>query len=326
MQANHTGVSLQGSSVPGIDWPMVSVVMPATRFALAGHALQALSQQSYGGKLEIIVVGLFADLLAQHWSILPVNPGRVHTPGAARNLGARSAHGSVLLFLDDDMLVGRHWVEQNVRELQRYAVGLVGARMPGVSPGFFARCVDFTNYGYYQHRRCVDQPLGAGSMCVEQHLFHSVGGFDERLLSSEDIDLSYRVQKSGYRTIYQPAIVVLHNHLRDTFGKLLRYNYRHGLASGLTIKVRYSGHYRQRYLFFCMRVPWLFLLLLPLVVTIATAKILLLNFCDHRSVLFYLPFIWLGKLAFYTGVFLHLLQHSTEVRLKGHAYVANNFG
>ncbi len=290
-------------------YPIVSIIIPASRSEQAEQTLKALSQQSYVGQLEIIMVGPPARQLAQRWPIRAVHPEAIYTPGKARNLGAAQANGDILLFLDDDMLVAANWVEQNVLALQQDSVGAVGARMPGKTQTFYARCADFTNYGYYQHTHAMQELLGAGSMGIDKKFFAELGGFDEELRSGEDVELCYRIQKQGYCTLYQPEIVVVHDHHYDTLNKLLRYNYTHGLQAGLVTKIGPGDEekLRARVIASSIRYPPLFLLLLPLLALWGAIRIVSLNISDHNCILLYFPYIFLGKLAYQIGVFMHLL-------------------
>jgi glycosyltransferase involved in cell wall biosynthesis len=299
--------------------PRVSVIVPTTRSDQISQTLESISCQFYQGEIEIIVVGLCANELAQHWSIIPVNPGKVCAPGKARNLGALHANGDVLLFLDDDCTVAEDWVERNVLALQKASIGAIGARIRGKSRAFFARCTDFTNFGYNQHGYATDVPLAAASMGVTQAVFHSIGGFDETLRygEDEDIDLCHRIQKQGYRTVYQPDILVTHDHHRDTLGKLLRFNYEHGLASGLKTKIRHRDIGFKNHLLYSVRFPPLFLLLLPFIAIAATARIVLMNVSENREVMLHAPFIFLAKLTYEFGVFRWLTL--TKTKTESHA-------
>jgi glycosyltransferase involved in cell wall biosynthesis/GT2 family glycosyltransferase len=287
----------------------VSVIVPVARPELGAQALESLSKQHYTGELETIVVGACADDLAQRWKIVSVNRGPVRDPGKARNLGAMQATGDVLIFLDDDCTVEEDWVKQNVQALKQPGVGMIGARIRGKSQAFFARCTDFTNFGDYQHGRPLDIPIAAASMAVHRKIFEAVGGFDEtkHYGEDEDIDLCYRIQQLGYRTVYQPDIVVTHNHRRDTFRKILRHNYTHGKDSGLITKLQYQKLGWKNRLLARVRFPLVFLILLPCIALAATARIVLLNIRTSGEVLRYVPVIFLAKLAYEFGIFQRLL-------------------
>lgn len=311
---------------PLIDWddpseitihPSVSVIIPASRLEAAERTLKALSLQCYGGRLEIIMVGLPARQLAQRWPIRAFHTEVVSLPGKARNLGAAKATGKILLFLDDDMLVNVNWIEQNVHALQQERVGAVGARMPGKDQTFYARCADFTNYGHYQHTSTREELLGAGSIGIWRALFVELGGFNEELRAGEDVELCQRIQRRGYRTLYQPEIVAIHDHHYDTLSKLLHYNYSHGFQSGLATKMGPGDRgLRGRIIDSIVRHPFLFLLLLPLIALLGTIRIVDLNVRDSQRVLLYSPYIFLGKLAYQAGVFVYLINGRKSTRKK----------
>lgn len=288
--------------------PSVSIIIPVSRPARVEQILHALSKQRYVGKYETIVVGPSVEAIAQRWSVRAVNTRLLEKPGRSRNLGARHARGDILLFLDDDILVAEDWIAKNVHTLQRPGVGVVGARIIGKSDAFFARCVDFTNFGHYQHRRRHNGPVASASMGVHKGLFHRISGFDQTLDSGEDIDFCYRMQRQSYYTCYQPEITVIHDHQRDTLDALLRYNYAHGLASGLTTKIDHRNNGLKNFLLYHARFPPLFLLLLPIIALIATLHIVMINIRDHKRMLLYAPFILLGKLAYEYGVLVRLLR------------------
>jgi glycosyltransferase involved in cell wall biosynthesis len=289
--------------------PDVSIIIPASRLAKAEQTLETLSRQQYAGKLEILMVGPPARQLGTRWPIRVVHSEAVYKPGKARNLGAAQARGDILLFLDDDMLVAADWVELNVQALKQKEAGAVGARMPGKTQTFYARCTDFTNYGYYQHKRALDEPLGAGSIAIYKTLFVELGGFDEDLYASEDIELCQRIRRRGYRTMYRPEIVVIHDHHYDTLRKFLKHNYICGYQAGLETRIRQYDKKLQKFLITTIvRHPLLFLPLLPFFALLGTTKIVCLNIHDHQRILFYAPYIFLGKLAYQHGVFICLLR------------------
>jgi glycosyltransferase involved in cell wall biosynthesis len=291
--------------------PPVSIIVPVSRLGQAAKTLETLINQRYAGKMEIIVVGARADELTRlwpDWPIIPINCGAVREPGRARNIGAERASGDILLFLDDDCIVAEDWTEKNVHMLSQQKVGAVGACIRGTSHAFFARCVDFTNFGYYQRKRLIDTPVASASMGVHRTVFHRAGGFDEHMRSGEDMDLCCRIQQLGYRTVYQPAIVVLHDHGRDTLGKLLHYNYHHGMRGGLLPKIKNREVGLRNRLLSRLRFPVLYLVLVPFLALIATARIVQLNCCTTPSVLLYSPFIFLGKLCYQLGVLCNLIR------------------
>jgi glycosyltransferase involved in cell wall biosynthesis len=306
--ANHT--QFNSNRLPQVEshQPSVSVIIPVSRPAKVGQVLRTLSKQQYTGERETIMVGPSVEGIARRWSIRAVRTERIGKPGQARNLGAAHAKGNILLFLDDDILVAEDWIAKNVHALQQPGVDVVGVRIIGKSDAFFARCVDFTNFGHYQPRYRSNGPVASASMGVYEEVFQRVGGFDQTLGSGEDIDFCHRIREQGYHTCYRPEITVIHDHRRDTLAALLRYNYAHGLASGLTIKIRHRNSACKNRLLYHARFPPLFLLLLPIIALMATLHIISINIRDQKRVLLYAPFILLGKLAYEWGVLVRLLR------------------
>jgi hypothetical protein len=288
--------------------PSVSIILPVSQPVMAERILYILSKQQYVGKSETIIVGPSVEALARRWPVKAVKTALIPNPGYARNLGAAHAKSDILLFLSDTMIVAEDWIAKNVYALQRPGVGVVGARIISESDAFFARCLDFTNFGHYQPRYRYNGPVASASMGVHKGLFQRIGGFDQTLRSGEDLDFCYRMQRQSYYTCYQPEITVLHDHHCDTLHALLHHSYAHGLANGLTTKRCHRNSRLKNFLLSHARFPPLFLLLLPIIAMMATIHIIVMNIRDHKRVLLYAPFILLGRLAYEYGVLVRLLK------------------
>jgi len=80
--------------------------------------------------------------------------------------------------------------------------------------------------GLIRHNKAVDLKVGdtawleGGSMIVRRDYFENLGGFDQLYAPFywEDIDLSYRALKHGFKLRFEPGIKVFHNH-QSTIGK-----------------------------------------------------------------------------------------------------------
>lgn len=87
--------------------PSISVVIPTVgRLGVTG-AIRSVREQDYGGKVEIIVVN-DSSKSTETWPLsvgeadLIVHTGGGRGAGAARNLGAATASGQLIAYLDDD--------------------------------------------------------------------------------------------------------------------------------------------------------------------------------------------------------------------------------
>ncbi len=145
---------------------------------------------------------------------------------AACNRGAHDAHGSVVVFLNNDMRVDPAWLRELVTPLVASAdVAATSSRIlswDGKAIDFVGGAVNFYGHGFQPlHGRPVGEddsttikPLlfaCGGSMAARRDIFLSSGGFDEDYFAFfEDIDLGWRLWVLGYRVLYAPAAVAYH--------------------------------------------------------------------------------------------------------------------
>ncbi len=164
---------------------------------------------------------------------------------AVNNRGARAASGGRLLFLNNDVLVGRDSVERLLTPLRDDpSIGVTGAKLlfPGGTTVQHAGIGHMlwgypTNYGVGASsldervsRRCERFALTGAMLCVDRAVFDKVGGFDERYIwGVEDIDLCLKIREAGLRLLYIPESVSIHVEsatLKVTQKWDLNHNYR----------------------------------------------------------------------------------------------------
>ena len=297
-----------------MNTPLVSVIIPFSKPDLAEVAIEKLVQQTYPAeKTEILLVGPKSSALARRWPIKAVETKPIYYPGEARNIGVRAAAGEYFLFLDDDCEPASDWIEQNVRTLEKPAVGAVGGQIAGKSQAFFAQCVDFSRFGFSQVNKPALGAVCSASLGVKRKAFEEVEGFSEVLRSEEDMDFCYRLINLGYKSVYQPAIKVLHNHRRNSFGVLMRYSYFYGRVSGLYVKGLYPAMSKRNSILTKIQNPILYPFMMLPVSLGATLNIVRVNMREYPRVLLYAPFIFLSKVASHVGIWQWLLQgHPAE--------------
>lgn len=204
------------------------------------EAVQSIAEHSDDVECKVIIVDNAShdsslDILAQ---VIPAFPFEVDIVrnatnrgfGAACNQGAARGTNPFVLFLNPDTRIFKESLKAPLNYMsgpQNSDVGICGvqlidhdnsvarscSRFPSVSAFIFEaiglnkfpplRCVG-SNMAEWAHdsTREVDQLIGAFFL-IRRGLFNALGGFDERFfVYFEEVDLSFRAKRAGWRSIY----------------------------------------------------------------------------------------------------------------------------
>jgi GT2 family glycosyltransferase len=138
---------------------------------------------------------------------LPTQSG----PAVARNRGAEMARGSVLLFIDADVVVAPNALRQflTVFEQEHDVAAVFGAYDEDPDdPAFMSQARNLSHSFVHQHSRSNASTFWAGLGAVRADAFVAIGGFDERFTrpSVEDIDFGYRLRAAGHQIVLDHTI------------------------------------------------------------------------------------------------------------------------
>jgi len=132
------------------------------------------------------------------------------------NTGAKITKGEYLCLLNTDVKPEKDFLERVLPQFDDsriFAISLSERTFPP-SSGFFEK-------GFILHKpikttdTCSTFWVSGGSGIFRKKTWDLLGGFDEDNFSPfywEDIDLSYRAMKAGYRLLWSPKGVVFHEH------------------------------------------------------------------------------------------------------------------
>jgi len=170
------------------------------------------------------------ELVEKHYSSVPQFKviRNFENLGLARasNFCAKSANGKYLLFLDNDTKVERSCASRIVEAMEsdpqigggQCKLLQMDDKTKYYTAGTFVdslgichyRGVNVKDYGQYDRTCDIFGAIGA-AFFVRSELFKRLGGFDPAYFTwGEDIDLSWRIWISGFRSIFLPEAIVYH--------------------------------------------------------------------------------------------------------------------
>jgi len=207
---------------------------------------------------KITVIDSFSkgDGVKRVCSEFGVNYIRVNKPGKsyALNKGVKNSDADVLFFTDDDAVVDKNWVKRLLESFYDNDVFcVVGTVFPKEIKNraehlFEGHHEDFSmgglRRGFLKQEYCYpfnffnSAKIGTGAnMAIRKRAFDEVGLFDEALSpgtpsrAGEEVDIFFRILKSGKRIVYNPDAIVWHEH-RSTYGDLKKILFNYGISSG----------------------------------------------------------------------------------------------
>jgi GT2 family glycosyltransferase len=229
--------------------PFVSIIVPSTLSnAVAANCLTSVLTKSTYREFELLILvrsnsmsratntSDFARILADPRVRIIQYEDTKFNFSRICNLGERSARGSVLCFLNDDVEVITHdWLERLVSRVVLDGVGAVGPMLyypndviqhAGVLLGVGSVAAHVfagrpRGYRGYFSRACVEQDYSCvtgACVVIKREVFEAAGGFDESLpVAFNDVDLCLKIRRNGARIVWTPLVEMYH-HESLTFG------------------------------------------------------------------------------------------------------------
>lgn len=219
-------------------FPDISVVIPV--FNKAEFTFQCLKQLSKieNCNFEVIVINnaskdMTKKLLSRVKNIKVISNSKNLHFLKASNQGAFSADGRFILFLNNDTVPETNSLINALKTIELDSgIGVVGGKLvyPDNTLQEAGSIIwsDGSTIGYirgkdpldseFQFRRSVDYCSGA-FLLTRTDLFKKLNGFDEEFSPAyfEDVDYCIRVQREGYKVVYEPTSVITHIEFGSSF-------------------------------------------------------------------------------------------------------------
>lgn len=160
------------------------------------------------------------------------------TRGAGRNIGVENSKYDLILFTDGDVILDRNWIFE-MRKSFLDGNDVVAGKTITIGNKKFANLdrVELYNKNF-------DVTFPSCNLGYRKELFKSIGGFDERFITAEDIDLNFRAINAGAKFHYNENAIV-YNRARDDLKSFFRQAFWNGYGrKQLSIK---HGNLWKRY-------------------------------------------------------------------------------
>lgn len=211
----------------------------------------------------------------------------------SRNQALKLAHGEILGFIDDDVLLEKNWLKKVLATHQKYPkIPEIGGRTLNLNKNnYWAEISSKISESFLENPHKVHYPatLPCLNLSFKNHFLKNRQlSFNESLMALEDVEFSLRIRKLGYKILYDPQIKVWHNY-RSSFFTFFKQQFWYGRG------YQKLKPLKNRLLFF-----------------LSLSKIVIRNtwrFCKKNPLPFkYSPGIMTKELAFSLGVLYQSLE------------------
>jgi len=190
----------------------ISIIIPAfNEEEYIDKTLTAIEQLVPSEDCEIIVVDNGSTdntvQVAEAYNIkLLRHPNK--TISSTRNIGAKTASGEILVFIDSDIIIDDTWYEallSIIPELEKRPLIVTGSRCHPENNSTW-----LNHYWFSRLTECKINYINSGHLITTRQLFALINGFTASLKTAEDYDFCMKASAAGAKIIDNPSLKVLH--------------------------------------------------------------------------------------------------------------------
>ena len=240
LETNKCWINYRISYELPVNPPRVSVIVPTKdQVKLLSRTVDGVLHHTDYDNLDLMIVDNqskkaetrdYFRLVAQDPRVQILKYDKPFNYAAMNNLAARSAEGSVLCLLNNDIeVIERDWLREMVSHALRPEVGAVGAKLlyPDDAIQHAGVIIGIHGLAGHIHRRIPNEirvpfartqvvqnfsAVTAGCLVMRRSVFEEVGMFDEKAFAVRynDVDLCLRIVEAGYWNVWTPYAVLYH--------------------------------------------------------------------------------------------------------------------
>lgn len=186
--------------------------------------LNSLVELDYSGDFEIVIVEDGSTITSEE--VVDEFSNKLHIsyyfkensgPGESRNYGMQRAKGNYFIILDSDCLLPTHYltaVDEFLKNSFYHCFGGADAAHQSFTP--LQKAINYTMTSFFTTGGIRGSEVSVNSfeprsfnMGISKEVFEKTGGYG-KIHPGEDPDLSQRILKAGYKTVFLPNAYVYH--------------------------------------------------------------------------------------------------------------------
>ena len=213
---------------------MVSVIIPTLNSEkYIRGCLRALVMQDYpSDQYEVIVVDNGStDRTVQMAEEFPVTVLKNISGNISklRNIGARSAIGDILAFIDSDCIAPLTWLSDAADILEKENIKAAGCwyALPD-HPTWVQKVWDLQMSD--KRKGGAVKWVPSGNFFIRKDVFEEIGGFEESLQTGEDTNICQKISDKGYKIFSVPVLAVKHSGEAETVRQFFQKQKWHGIG------------------------------------------------------------------------------------------------